>query len=128
MTSVFTQLKLKGTYGLVGNDGIGSGYDRFYYLSEVDMNAGRLVNWGTQLNYNPLGINISRYANDRIGWETAYKTNIGLEATIVGGLSTRIEFFKERRENILLNRVFPSQLGFISDVKTNLRKGKTGKA
>src|SRR3546814_174216 len=78
MTSVFTQLKLKGTYGLVGNDGIGSGYDRFYYLSEVDMDAGRLVNWGTQLHYNPLGINISRYATDRIGWETAYKTNMGL--------------------------------------------------
>src|SRR5690606_21623429 len=124
LTNVFSQLKLKGTYGLVGNDGIGSGYDRFYYLSEVDMDAGRLVNWGTQLNYNPLGISISRYSNDRIGWETAYKTNIGLEATTVGGISTTIEFFKERRENILLNRVIPSTMGIIPDVKANLGKAE----
>ncbi|MGV3761049.1 SusC/RagA family TonB-linked outer membrane protein [Parapedobacter sp.] len=124
MSDVFSQLKLKGTYGLVGNDGIGSGYDRFYYLSEVNMNAGRLVNWGTQLNHNPLGISISRYANDRIGWETAYKTNIGLEASTVGGLSTTIEFFKERRENILLNRVIPSTMGIIPDVKANLGKAE----
>lgn len=124
MKNIFSQLKIRGTYGLVGNDGIGSGYDRFYYLSEVNMNAGRLVNWGTQLNYNPLGISISRYANDRIGWETAYKANIGLEATTVGGLSTTIEFFRERRENILLNRVIPATMGIIPDVKANLGKGE----
>lgn len=124
LRNVFSQLKLKGTYGLVGNDGIGSAYDRFYYLSEVNMNAGRLVNWGTQLNYNPMGISISRYANDRIGWETAYKTNIGLEASTVGGLSTTIEYFKERRENILLNRVIPATMGIIPDVKANLGKAE----
>lgn len=124
LRNVFSQLKLKGTYGLVGNDGIGSAYDRFYYLSEVNMNAGRLVNWGTQLNYNPMGISISRYANDRIGWETAYKTNIGLEASTIGGLSTTIEYFKERRENILLNRVIPATMGIIPDVKANLGKAE----
>lgn len=124
LKKVFTQLKLKGTYGLVGNDGIGSGYDRFYYLSEVNMNAGRLVNWGTQLNYNPLGISISRYANDKIGWEKAYKTNLGLEMTTASGLSANIEFFKERRENILLNRVIPATMGIIPDVKANLGKAE----
>lgn len=124
LRNVFSQLKVKGTYGLVGNDGIGSAYDRFYYLSEVNMNAGRMVNWGTQLNYNPLGISISRYANDRIGWETAYKTNVGLEATTIGGLSTTIEYFKERRENILLNRVIPATMGIIPDVKANLGKAE----
>lgn len=124
LSNTFTQLKLKATYGLVGNDGIGSAYDRFYYLSEVNMEAGRLVNWGTQLNYNPMGISISRYANNKIGWETAYKTNIGLEATIKGGLSTTIEFFRERRENILLNRVIPATMGIIPDVKANLGKAE----
>ena len=34
------KLKFKMTYGLVGNDAIGSSDDRFYYLSEVNPNDG----------------------------------------------------------------------------------------
>src|SRR5690606_7282572 len=33
---VVSNLKLRGTYGLVGNDAIGSLDDRFFYLSKVD--------------------------------------------------------------------------------------------
>lgn len=120
MADVITQFKLKGTYGLVGNDAIGSANDRFYYLSQVDLNAGRSVNWGTQLNYNPGGINVSRYANDRIGWETAYKTNLGFEMTTVAGISANVDFFRETRKNILLDRVIPNTMGVIPAVKANL--------
>lgn len=120
LTDVISVFKLKGTYGLVGNDAIGDWRDRFYYLSEVDMYADRAVNWGTQLNYNPGGINTVRYANDRIGWETAYKTNIGFEMNTVMGLSANVDLFKERRENILLDRVIPNTMGVIPAVKANL--------
>lgn len=120
LKSIFPQFKLKGTYGLVGNDAIGDWRDRFYYLSEVDMYADRPVNWGTQLNYNPGGVDMVRYANDRIGWETAYKTNIGAEISTVFGLSANIDLFKETRKNILLNRVIPSTMGVIPEVKANL--------
>lgn len=120
LIGIITQLKLKATYGLVGNDAIGSNNDRFYYLSQVDMDATRNVNWGTQLSYNPGGINISRYANDKIGWETAYKTNLGLEVVLHNGLSANIDLFHERRKNILLNRVIPATMGVIPDVKANL--------
>ncbi|WP_416188624.1 SusC/RagA family TonB-linked outer membrane protein [Proteiniphilum sp.] len=120
LTNVFPQFKLKATYGLVGNDAIGSDYDRFYYLSQVDLYANRNVNWGTQLNYNPGGVNIQRYANDRIGWETAYKTNIGAEVSTALGLSANIDLFKETRKNILLERVIPNTMGVIPAVKANL--------
>src|SRR3546814_4025832 len=40
--SKISNLKLRATYGLVGNDKIGSPSDRFFYLSHVNMNdAGR---------------------------------------------------------------------------------------
>ncbi len=122
LTGAVTQLKLKATYGLVGNDAIGSDDDRFYYLSQVDMDADRNVNWGTQLNYNPGGIDISRYANDKIGWETAYKTNLGLEVVLKNGLSANIDLFHEKRKNILLDRVIPATMGVIPEVKANLGK------
>jgi len=121
---LFTQFKLKGSYGMSGQDQIGSGYDRFYYLSDVNMNSNRNVNWGTNMNYNPGSISFNRYANDRIGWETSYKMNVGFEATTSFGLSANVEYFTESRENILLDRVIPATMGILPAVKANLGKAK----
>ncbi len=126
LSGLFKQLKLKATYGLVGNDAIGSDDDRFYYLSQVEMDAERNVFWGTNLNYNPGGIDVTRYANNEIGWETAYKTNLGLEMSLNNGLSANLEVFHEKRKNILVDRVIPATMGIIPDVMANLGVG-TGK-
>jgi TonB-linked SusC/RagA family outer membrane protein len=120
-------LKLKASYGLVGNDAIGYDWDRFYYLSQVNMTAAQSVDWGTNMNYTPNGslIDIRRYANKDIGWETSYKSNIGLEAVSKTGLSVNMEVFKERRENILLDRIIPGTMGIIPPVKANLGKAES---
>lgn len=123
LSRIFPQFKLKATYGLVGNDAIGSNDDRFYYMSQVSLRTPRNVNWGAMMNYNPPGINVSRYANDKIGWETAYKTNLGAEISVQGGFSANIDLFHERRENILLTRVIPQTMGIIPNIKANLGIG-----
>jgi len=41
-SDVITKLKLKSTYGLVGNDQIGSAEDRFFYISQVNLNDGSM--------------------------------------------------------------------------------------
>lgn len=119
LTHVFRQVKIKATYGMVGNDAIGSDNDRFYYLSQVDMDAERNVFWGTNLTYNPGGIDVTRYANDQIGWEKAYKTNIGMEISLNNGFSANMEVFHEKRENILVSRVIPGTMGVIPEIKKN---------
>ncbi|MDR0559773.1 MAG: TonB-dependent receptor [Prevotellaceae bacterium] len=124
LRKVFTTFKLKGTYGLVGSDQIGDARDRFYYLSDVVMNYNKSVNWGTQMNYNPGSVSINRYANADIGWETSYKSNVGMELVTAGGLSINAEYFQERRENILIDRIIPSTMGIIPDVKANLGVGQ----
>ncbi len=124
LKNIFTQFKLKGSYGMAGQDQIGSGKDRFYYLSDVNMSASRPANWGTQMNYNPGGVSFNRYANDKIGWETSYKMNVGFEATSAFGLSANVEYFTERRKNILLDRVIPGTMGILPAVKANLGKAK----
>lgn len=116
----FSVLKFKATYGMVGNDAIGSNNDRFYYLAQVNMGADKPVNWGLDMNYNPSGIEVTRYANDEIGWETAYKTNLGLEVAMRNGFSANIDFYHEKRTNILLDRIIPSTLGMNVAVKANL--------
>jgi TonB-linked SusC/RagA family outer membrane protein len=123
LKDIFSAIKLKGTYGMVGNDQIGSSSDRFYYLSDVNTNAGKNVNWGVSMNYNPGGMNVSRYANSNIGWETAYKANLGLEIGLKNGLSMIVDIFHERRENILIDRIIPGTMGILPAVKANLGVG-----
>ncbi len=74
---------MKATYGLVGNDSIGSESDRFFYLSNVNMNNSYLgSSFGTLGNRGGRGlsgISISRYPNEDITWEIARKANYGIE-------------------------------------------------
>ena len=64
------KLKFKLTYGLVGNDAIGSSEDRFYYLSEVNPNDGnRDQFFGTDYDNHMNGVSVSRYPNIYITWE-----------------------------------------------------------
>lgn len=120
LQSVFRQLKIRGSYGVAGNEAIGSASERFFYLSEVDLNAPYNVNWGINMNENPGGINVSRYANDQVGWERSFKSNLVLEFNLANGLSSIIEVYKERRKNILQDRIIPATTGILPAVKANL--------
>jgi TonB-linked SusC/RagA family outer membrane protein len=123
LKDVFSTVKFKGTYGMVGNDQIGSSSDRFYYLSRVNTSAGKNPMWGAALSYNPGGMNVDQYANNNIGWETAYKTNLGIEIAMQNGLSLLADIFHERRENILIARIIPGTMGIIPAVNANLGVG-----
>lgn len=121
MEKLFSQFKLKATYGMAGNDQIGNNNDRFYYMSDVKNDADNSVNWGERVNYNPGGgFYVNRYANDQIGWEKSYKLNTGIEFSTTFGLSANIEYFHEKRKNILLSRTIPATTGITQDVKANL--------
>ena len=53
LSHIITKLKLKGTYGLVGNDNIGNAKDRFFYLSNVNLDNGdRKYTFGTDFGYS----------------------------------------------------------------------------
>jgi TonB-linked SusC/RagA family outer membrane protein len=123
LKNLFTTVKFKGTYGMVGNDQIGSNEDRFYYLSRVDRITNKNPMWGIDVTYNPSGFNVAQYANSNIGWETAYKTNLGIEIEMRNGLSVIADIFRERRENILIDRIIPGTMGIIPSVKANLGIG-----
>src|SRR5690606_24082651 len=57
------KLRLRATYGLVGNDAIGSASDRFFYLSKVNMNSSaRGFRFGRESARNITGVNVDRYA------------------------------------------------------------------
>ncbi len=117
-------MKVKGTYGKVGNDAIGS--ERFFYLSDVNIGGGRGYTTGYEFGKNRNGVKINSYANPQITWELAYKTNIGLEIGMFEGLEILADFFHERRTHILQTRAdISDELGLWSIPQANVGKAKS---
>lgn len=122
MKSTISNLKLRYSYGLVGNDQIGSPYDRFFYLSQVNMSdGGRGAYFGENLQNGGPGIRINRYANTNITWETSVKQNYAVELGLWEKLNIIAEYFTENRHNILMTRAaIPSTMGLQAAVRANV--------
>ena len=118
-----SKLKLRFSYGLVGNDKIGDTSQRFLYLSNVNMNSTG-ASFGYENGYSKKGVSVSRYANPSIGWEKAYKANLALEASFAG-VDLIAEYFTERRTNILQQRAsIPSVMGYEASIYANIGETK----
>ena len=126
--SAISNLKLRATYGLVGNDAIGSNSDRFFYLSNVDMSAyGRASQFGVPGSYYyRSGVQVIRNANEDITWEVAKKTNIGFELGLFGKFTMEADYFHEHRGNILQDRVnIPTTMGLQSAERANVGEARS---
>ncbi|MEQ7800019.1 TonB-dependent receptor [Pedobacter sp. ASV1-7] len=123
---IFSKVKFRGSYGLVGNDNIGSAADRFFYLSEVNMNnAGRAAYFGQNMNSSLNGISISRYANPEISWEISRKRDLALEIGLFDKVNLVTEYFTEKREKILMSRSsIPSTMGLQAVQRANVGEAK----
>ena len=121
------KLKLKGTYGLVGNDKIGDLNDRFYYLSEVNLNAGESgIRFGEDWQQGLQTIAITRYANPYITWEVAKKLDIGIEMTLFDLLEIQADYFQEKREKIYQSRpTIPAELGYAAGLAANVGRASS---
>jgi len=93
-----TNLKLRASYGKVGNDKMGSA--RFLYQSDITLGGGGplgSLGLGQTINQGLLG-------NPNITWEIAKKQNYGLDLQVLRDLNLSVDVFKERRSNILISR------------------------
>ena len=122
LSNVVTKLKLKSTYGLVGNDQIGSAEDRFFYISQVNLNDGSMgAPFGNEFSNYINGISIDRYANDQITWEKAKMLNLGFELGLFGKIDIQADYFTEYRSNILMDRAqVPASMGLQSPIRANV--------
>jgi TonB-linked SusC/RagA family outer membrane protein len=122
--NTLSKLKLKATYGLVGNDQIGDSSDRFFYLSKVNPNDGnRSFRFGEEPYYSRNGVSISRYANPYVTWEISRKMNLGLELNLWKSLEIQVDYFTEKRSNILQVRSYiPTTMGLQATPSSNIGK------
>lgn len=95
---VVDELKLKLSWAKMGNDLV----PPFQYLSSYGFGSG--VVFGSDLTYSP-ALYQSGTPNPFITWEVANNFNFGLESRLFNhSLTFELDFFKERRNNILVKR------------------------
>lgn len=105
-------LKIRASYGHVGNDQIGG--DRFLYMSTIEKGANGYPFGTTQQWIN--GFSEAKIAVKNVSWEVSKKTDIGIDLEMFRGkVSLQTDIFRENREKILLRRrVIPSIMGITS--------------
>lgn len=110
-----SNLKLRGSYGKVGNDISSS--TRFLYLTFMNMHASTIPFGKDGASYTE-GIVEGQSGNPNVTWETAKKLNIGLDLGLLNDLfSLQIDAFKEKREGILIERgTIPTIAGYHNGV------------
>jgi TonB-linked SusC/RagA family outer membrane protein len=127
LKNAISNLKLKATYGLVGNDAIASLKDRFFFLSDIQLGGGSFF-WGESFRNSYSGYTINRYANPDINWEISEKYNLGLEMGFFKdeALKFQIDFFKDVRSRIYWAREnFPSTAGLEATISGNVGKAES---
>lgn len=130
LSDVVNKFRVTATYGLVGNDNIGSSNDRFFYLSEVDLNDnGRGTGFGEEFTFEGFlnGVDILRYANNDITWETAEKFDLGLQVALYNNkFDLEMHYFSDLRRDIFLRRSeVPASLGLTAQIFANSGKAKS---
>lgn len=98
---IVDMLKLKASYGKVGNDDIG-GQRRWVYESTI-INGGSW-NYGEAGNQGGQGILVGEVENLNASWEEALKLNAGLEMSLFSKLKIQADYFREERTGIFLQR------------------------
>ena len=130
LKSVVSNLKLRATYGMVGNDQIGAADQRFLYLSNVNLNDGAYgasfgKNDGAAVYSRP-GVSIQRYANNNIVWEESRMLNLGLDLGIKNNFELTVDAFTQQRSQILQPLSFiDNALGLMAIPLSNYGKAKS---
>ena len=120
LSKVVSFMKLRASFGLVGNDKVGS--DRFMYLPDVYVpnSSGGFTSGGRGYNF---GINNATWwkgayesvrHNPQVTWEHAYKQDYGVDVNFLKDrLRATFDYFYEHRTDILLTSAMtPNYAGF----------------
>ncbi|GGZ29249.1 SusC/RagA family TonB-linked outer membrane protein [Echinicola pacifica] len=106
-------IKLRGGYGIVGNDNIGD----FAFLSTIG--SGRNYALGNTGSY-AIGYSPNAPSNPDLRWEETSQANFGFEATLFRDLNVTFDWYKKTTKGILQNPRIPGYVGAISNPAANV--------
>lgn len=106
-------LKLRGGYGVVGNDNIGD----FAYLSTIG--GGRNYTIGTG-DVSTIGNSPNAPSNPDLKWEQTSQANIGLEMAFLQRFNLTFDWYNKVTTGILQNPRIPGYVGAIGNPAANI--------
>ncbi len=95
-------LKVRGSYGITGNDNIGD----FMYVSTVS--GGRNYTFG---NGYTVGYSTNAPANPDLKWEQTTMTDLGFDAVVAGNVSVAFDLFNKKTTGMLMSEQLPAYVG-----------------
>lgn len=108
-------LKLRGSYGVLGNINNVGNYD---YFQTYNNNIG--YNFEDQI---VPGIREEKPANTRLGWEKVAITDLGIDLEMLGNkLSVSADYYVKNTSDILLEYNIPVEVGVIKNPSQNIGK------
>lgn len=103
---VFSELKLRASWGQTGNQSIGN----YQSLSTYSSGGTAILDGNAYVGTVP-----SRIANPDLKWETTAQTNIGIDYGFLNQrISGSIDYFYKKTTDMLLNLPLPTSSGFSS--------------
>ena len=109
LKNVFSNMKIRASWGLVGNDNIGGA--RFVYMPTINL-TGTGYTTGLDGDITYKGPVYSRYGNPEVTWEVGKKVNVGLDLQLFNSLNLTMDYFHETRTDIFQERgTIPQYLG-----------------
>ena len=109
----FTNLRLRGSYGKVGNTAI-SAYQTLGALSAIVYNYG---------DATTTGVFLSNVPNPDLSWEYTSTLNIGLDFGLFKNRITgSAEVYQQKTDNLLLPQTLPATSGVPNAIVTNVGK------
>ena len=97
-------LKIRGSYGVTGNDNIGD----FRYLSTVS--GGRNYTLGTSAGLNN-GVSPDALSNPDLKWEETSQLDFGLDATLFKDFTLTADWYHKKTTGMLLQIAVPGYVG-----------------
>jgi TonB-linked outer membrane protein, SusC/RagA family len=95
-------LKLRASWGQLGNENIGN-----YYNGSDILSSGQNYSLGGTL-YS--GVAISNMTNKQLTWETAQQLNFGVDMTLKYGFELTADYFDKRTKNLLKLQPIPATM------------------
>lgn len=104
-------LKLRASYGVLGDDIISA----YQYIDNYSFNNWVVLDNGSGAAVQP-GVDLTKLANPNITWETAKKTDIGINAVFLKNFTLEAIYFYQKRSNILTypNGSIPAVSGIVN--------------
>ncbi|MFT5998941.1 MAG: TonB-linked SusC/RagA family outer membrane protein [Neolewinella sp.] len=115
----FTDLKIRGGYGEMGNSNNVSANNRFSLFAQ-SLGASSYSIDGNN-NAADIGFLQSRIGSENARWETAVTSNIGFDATILGGkVDVIMDLWRKETNDLLVQLPLPDVNGGASAPTTNI--------